>query len=133
MIFGATTAGSQNEICRITPSGIIEVFRHEESDVAQLARTAAQLMKERDEAKAYSRQVVVNITEEMNGLKAGNARLLRELEGLRGLKPLLKRARDELKECIEGQDENPDMGSPRTTDEQRAVLNDLDAAMEAGK
>jgi hypothetical protein len=85
------------------------------------------------QAKAYSQQVVVNITEEMNGLKAGNARLLRELEGLRGLKPLLKRARDELKECIEGQDENPDMGSPRTTDEQRAVLNDLDAAMEAGK
>jgi hypothetical protein len=30
------------------------------------------------QAKAYSRQVVVNITEEMNGLKAGNQRLVAE-------------------------------------------------------
>jgi hypothetical protein len=44
---------------------------------------ARRLERELVQAKAYSQQVVVNITEEMNGLKAGNARLLRELEELR--------------------------------------------------
>ena len=47
------------------------------------ATFAQQLERELAQAKAYSQQVVVNITEEMNGLKAGNARLLRELEELR--------------------------------------------------
>lgn len=66
-----------------TPRTYAERYCDEQMALIVDADFAEQLERELALAKAYSQQVVVNITEEMNGLKAGNARLLRELEELR--------------------------------------------------